>query len=90
MARSFNEPEWEEHDQYDWDTTPAWLWDKLTDGQGWDDNYGKMLYHSVFVDPVDTDTRSAVYDYLRDWFSQEYGIDFDETFDWAAWREWYE
>lgn len=86
----FNERDWEDHNQYDWDTKPAWLWDQVTDGRGWDDEYGKMLYDSVFVDPVDTELRSTIFDRLKEWFQDEYGVDFENVFDWAAWREWYE
>lgn len=86
----FDNPDWEDFNSHDWDETPAWLWDQVTDGRGWDDDYGMMLYNMTFVDPVSGDVRSSVYDALTDWFSSEYGVNFADVFDWAGWREWYE
>lgn len=89
MAHDFANDEWEEHNTQDWDTVPASLWDDVTDGLGWQDDYGKMLFDGVFVDPVDADTRQSMFDALREWMDSEYGIDFDAEFDWEGWREWY-
>lgn len=86
----FHETEWEDYNSHGWDETPAWLWDDLTNGRGWDDDYGQMVFNMVFVDPVDTEARLAALDSLREWVLDEYGVDFDEAFDWVAWRDWYE
>jgi hypothetical protein len=86
----FNNDDWEDFNSHDWEETPAWLWDQATDGQGWNDDYGRMLFDMVFVDPVDTTTRESVFDALKDWFMDEYGVGFEDVFDWDAWREWYE
>lgn len=86
----FHNEDWESFNDHDWDETPAWLWDQVTDGRGWNDDYGQMLYHMVFVDPETSDVRLSVFDALREWFADEYGADFEAVFDWEAWREWYE
>lgn len=85
----FNEEDWQSHNEYDWDETPARLWDNLTHGQGWDDNYGKMLFEMSFADPETADVRRQAYDFLREWMTDEYGLDFDDAFNWELWREWY-
>lgn len=88
MVEFYND-DWEDFNDLDWDTVPAGLWDDVTSGRGWDDDYGKMLFDGVFVDPVDSDTRAQMYNALVEWMGDEYGLDFADEFDWAGWREWY-
>lgn len=33
--------------------------------------------------------RDAFYEYFLDYVQNEYGIDFEEEFDWEAFRDWY-
>jgi hypothetical protein len=89
VAHDFYEDDWQEHNQFGWDTTPAGLWDDVTRGEGWDDDYGKMLFEMVFVDPIDADNRAIAYNTLVEWFHDEYDLDFEDVFDWEGWREWY-
>lgn len=89
MALAFYEDDWEQYNNQDWDDIPANLWDDVTRGEGWEDDYGKMLFDMVFVDPVEADIRAAAYEQLTSWFVDYYGYSFDEVFDWEAWREWY-
>lgn len=90
MSRlAFYEDDWEDHNEHDWDARPANLWDDVTRGEGWEDEYGKMLFDMVFIDPETADVRASAFDMLKDWFADEYGIDFEANFDWEAWREWY-
>lgn len=42
-----------------------------------------------FNQDVDTDYRAAARDFVKEWLSLEYGIDFDAEFDWDEWRERY-
>ena len=43
----------------------------------------------MFDDNLSPDFRHATYDALSDYIMDEYGIDFDDIFDWDAYREWY-
>lgn len=38
---------------------------------------------------VSTEYREAARDYVVEWLDTEYGIAFDDVFDWDAWREAY-
>lgn len=38
---------------------------------------------------VGSDYREAAREFVYEWLESEYGIDFDEVFDWDAWREAY-
>lgn len=38
---------------------------------------------------VSSDYREAAREFVYEWLDQEYGIDFDDVFDWDAWREAY-
>lgn len=38
---------------------------------------------------VDHRFREAAREFVVEWLDTEYGIDFDEVFDWEAWREAY-
>ena len=84
----FYNDDWEEQNEHEWDVVPAGFWDDVTSGHGWDDEYGKMLFDLVFIDP-DTSIREQTYQALQEWMRDEYGIDFDAEFDWEGWREWY-
>lgn len=89
MAYNFYNDNWEDSNPHDWDNTPAGFWDDATQGHGWDDEFGQMLFDMAFVDPETGDVRAQAYRMLQEWFRDEYGLEFDEVFDWAGWREWY-
>lgn len=43
----------------------------------------------MFDDNLSPDFRHSTYDALHDYVQDEYGWDFDDLFDWDAYREWY-
>lgn len=50
----------------------------------------QQVFHVGFFDyDVDTETRMAAREYVTDYLESEYGIIFDEAFDWDTWREMY-
>lgn len=55
------------------------------------DRTAETLYHEAFFN---FDAREGEITALRDALSQylaaEYGIDFNSSFDWDSWRDWYE
>jgi hypothetical protein len=55
------------------------------------DATAQALFHEAYFNPGgwDKDELSAIRDNLHDYLMDEYGIDFDEVFDWEAWREAY-
>jgi hypothetical protein len=42
-----------------------------------------------FSPDVDHSYREAAREYVVEWLDQEYGVEFDDVFDWDAWREQY-
>lgn len=42
-----------------------------------------------FDKSIDKDYREAAREFVYEWLEVEYGIDFDEEFDWDTWREEY-
>lgn len=55
------------------------------------DRVAEALYHEAFFNfDMREGEVSAIRDNLRGYLMDEYGVDFDEVFDWAIWREAYE
>jgi hypothetical protein len=52
------------------------------------DDYLAGLIEDAFFDHVHGNELD--YGDLKDYLAEEYGIDFDEVFDWDGWRDWYE
>lgn len=89
-AEEFYEPDWEEYNPFGWDDSIAHMWDSVTHGQSWaGDDYAKSLFATAYVDDVDPAVRGYAREALSDWFQEEYGLDWDDQFDWESWREWY-
>lgn len=44
----------------------------------------------MFDDNLTADFRHATYDGLHDYIMDKYGWDFDDLFDWDAYRAWYD
>lgn len=92
MSTGFHNPEWDEYNPQGWDTQVAHLWDDATNGAGWEhDDYGKMLFDTAYIDEyASTSAKQVARDMLREYFEDQYGIDWDDAFDWEAFRDWYE
>lgn len=76
-----------------WSDEQADLYDSLLGGNGAiaGDQQLQFLYQEALYDmelsPMD---REIVLEMLEDYLWSEYGIDFDDVFDWDGYREWYE
>lgn len=56
-----------------------------------DDPHLAFLYHEALFDfDISPEFRSEVYGALVEYVDQEYGLDFDEIFDWDSYREYYD
>ena len=54
------------------------------------DEYLQQAFDIGWFDmDVSTEYREAAREFVVEWLHDEYGIDFDEVFDWDAWREAY-
>lgn len=54
----------------------------------YDDPLFKQAFDiGYFNQDVDKDYRAAARDFVETWLEEEYGVEFDEVFDWDAWRE---
>lgn len=55
-----------------------------------DDATLQSLFHEAMFDrELSQEERDTVYEELLDYLYDEYGIDFEDSFDWDAYREWY-
>ena len=85
--------------RYQWDVPNHWnrteknLFLGLTDEEEalLNDGRLKLLYHaSVFDLEILPPDREIYRQHLIEYLADEYGIDFDEAFDWEAFKIWYE
>jgi hypothetical protein len=75
-----------------WDTDEKELWDDFVeiDPRLGEDDYAQILFHEAYFDlDIPPDDRDNYHDSLEQYL-EEFGIDFDDTFDWEGYREWYE
>lgn len=49
-----------------------------------------MFWSFAYDDTLDYGERMAIYDQFAEYVWEAYGIDFEEIWDWEAFREWYE
>lgn len=76
---------------FQWSAIPEQLWSELTHGQGWEDDHGRFLFDLAYVQHgLGADTRGAAQEALETYLYEEYGILFDDIFDWESWREYYD
>lgn len=55
-----------------------------------DDRVAQALFNEGYFNfDITTSERSAIRDALHDYMIDTYDVDFDEIFDWQAWREAY-
>jgi hypothetical protein len=88
MARGFG---YETPD--DWDNSENRIWDQLVSGDEWmgGDPVLQELFDTSFLNPdVTTDERRDAYDELVEYMWNEYGVDFEDVFDWEDYRVYYD
>lgn len=77
----------------DWYGAEKDLYDSLVNGDPvlGSDRTLQMLYDvALFDKDIRPDEREAIMDELVDYLWREYGLDFDDAFDWDGYRDWYE
>lgn len=77
----------------DWFHDEWELYDDLLGGEPeiMADNHLADLFDTALFDMnASPDDRADAYDELIDYLWDEYGIDFEEDFDWEGYREWYD
>lgn len=86
-------------DSEDWDVPDSWLnveanlFYDLVDGDldMLNDEYLKLQYDTaLFMDGVTPQEREDAMTALEDYLLGEYGLDFDDNFDWDDYRDWYD
>ena len=74
----------------DWSDFEKRLWDDFPDDVV-DDRIAQAMYNDAYFNhDLTSDDRMAIRSAFSDYLDQEYGIDFDQIFDWDAWRDAYE
>jgi hypothetical protein len=79
----------------DWDDGEQALFDDLfRDHPGaYTDDDAQWFFHEALFDPDnygDREARQETYNDMLDYFNDEYLLDFEQDFDWEAFREWYD
>lgn len=76
-------------DYQDWDDGFAEFYDKV--GFADNDRIAQQAFYAAFHPDsgFSHSRRDAFFEYLIDYAEDEYGIDFEEEFDWEGFREWY-
>ncbi len=55
------------------------------------DDHAKQLFWDVmYNDDISRFEREDKFEELKDWYRDEYGIEFDDMWDWEDFREWYD
>lgn len=85
--------DWEYHDDKNFGEDYGGLYDDLFrdhSEDAWSDGFAKMLFDIGFVHPDEApDVVASAREMLAEWMAEEYGLDFDQEFDWETWRELY-
>jgi hypothetical protein len=72
-----------------WSQTEDLLWTDAF-GNQFEDTTAQALFHAAYFDQsYETDERVQIRRALDEYLKDEYDIEFDEVFDWEAWRESY-
>jgi hypothetical protein len=77
----------------EWGFIEFGLFDQMASGNMplYNDNFAQNLYDAALFDhDISSSDRAAVMETLRDYMWDEYGVDFDDVFDWVAYREAYD
>ena len=93
MAMKWGDLSWEIPEGSPFSEAQSALWNDFTLGAApelHDDNIGQMLFHEALFDQdLTPEQRDVVYDAMVEYMMDNYGIDFDDVFDWENFREWY-
>lgn len=76
-----------------WSELEEQLWHDIIDARPMisGDEKAEMLFHAgYFSDGLTPGEYDAVKDALSEYLQEEYGFEWDDYFDWEAWREWYD
>lgn len=72
-----------------WSPTEDMLW-RGAFGDEFNDQTAQALFHAGYFDQsYETSERVQIRQALDDYLGEMYDLDFDEVFDWEAWRESY-
>lgn len=77
----------------DWYGAEKDLYDSLVDGDpelGNDHTLQLLFDVALFDSDIRPEEREGAMDVLIEYLWDEYGLDFDDIFDWDGYREWYE
>lgn len=77
----------------DWYGAEKDLYDSLVDGDpelGNDHTLQLLFDVALFDSDIRPEEREGAMDVLIEYLWDEYGLDFDEIFDWEGYRDWYE
>lgn len=87
-----DEDEWLNPQYTDWSTDYRSVYEDLASGTtALNDRIAQELFDAGFVsmDYADSGLLNGIRESLSSYLMSEYGIDFDDVFDWDAWREAY-
>jgi hypothetical protein len=79
----------------DWSDAEAQIYDRMVSGDAeiGNDQHLQGLYDAAFFDNIHGNggpEHDFLVDALRDYLLDRYDIEFDDVFDWEAWRDWYD
>lgn len=77
----------------EWESAEQGLFDDLMrDHPGaYNDDDAQWFFHqALFEHHDDREERQTLYNEMLDYFDDEYLMDFEQDFDWEAFREWYD
>lgn len=76
---------------HDWSETESEIWQSsFGDFDAFYDPVAQALYNEGYFNfDIDPDQRAAIREALDEYMEHEYGLDFDDVFDWDAWRDAY-
>lgn len=74
-----------------WSERETDMWERFNSYNVTDDRVAQALFHEGFYNPGTHEgvDKMAIRDTLAEYLKDEYGIEFDDAFDWEAWREMY-
>lgn len=74
-----------------WSPTESEIWQSsFGEGDAFYDPVAQELYNQGFFNfDISSDDRMAIRGALEDYLHDEYGVSFDDVFDWDAWRDAY-
>lgn len=96
MARHDDYDDYDDDESFDFGSLPEIQQQEFLYGLiGFDSNAQDSEVHNLFWDLMYNDDltraeREEIHEQLRDYLYDEYGLDFDDIWDWDDFREWYD